>query len=192
MAIPEQFQVEPGLIVSVTTDFSITSFDRVYYNYALVFLSKARDHEVRLGDLLDTSLINNCGLSLLMSALALESHINDFGQKQLGKQYFEVVDRLSPPSKYRVVTDLVSGKKNWLPDHLYGDLKRLFKLRDKLVHYKSINVDPSKGQTVRKEYFIVEKELGIRCLEQVVLKLHELDRTSDITWINNVHTSAKP
>lgn len=187
---PEQFLIRPGLIVPVDGDFRIDSFDRIYYAYAVRFLLKAREHEVRLGDLLDTSLINNCALSLLLSALGLESHINDFGQRQLGEKYFEIVDRLNPPSKYRIVTDLVSGKKNWLPEHQLGDLKRLFKLRDKLVHYKSINVDPIKGQTVRKEYFIEEKELGVRCFEQVVLKLQELDPSSDVSWIDNVRQSA--
>ncbi|MBX2972881.1 MAG: hypothetical protein KF797_07255, partial [Flavobacteriales bacterium] len=171
MSEPEQFLVRPGLIVPVTSDFRIESFDRIYYAYSVKFLEKARDHEARLGQLIDTSLINNCALSLLLSALGLESHINDFGQKQLGENYFKAVDRLSPPSKYRIVTDLVAGKKNWLPEHYVGELKRLFTLRDKLVHYKSINVDPIKNQTVRKEYFIEEKELGIRCFELVVLKL---------------------
>jgi hypothetical protein len=188
MAKPEKFHITPLAAISPISTFAIDSFAPIYYRYAVGYLLTAREKDATLGGDLDLELINNSALTLLLSALGLESHINSFGQRMLGEKYFESIDRLSPSFKYCVVCDIISTKRNWLPATIVGDLKRLFTLRDKLVHYKPIPVDTSKGQTVRSKYFVMEKELGIRCFEQTVIKLHELDPHSDIGWIANMRS----
>lgn len=137
---------------------------------------------------MNLDLINNSALTLLFSALGLESHINAFGQKLLGPKYFEEIDRLSPAKKFRIATDLVSGKKEWLSSQVIGDLRRLFSIRDKLVHYKTTEANTDNGTTIRQRFFIEEKELGLRVFELAVVELHKLDPDSDIRWLNRVHT----
>jgi hypothetical protein len=182
----ERFRVSSDLEVPITSGFQIESFDSIYYTYAVGYLITAREHEKGLEGKLDLTLINNSALSILLSALGLESHINAFGIRHLGPDYFSSIDRLSPPHKCRLVADLVSNNKNWLPNHLYGDLKLLFRLRDRLVHFKPTEATPSKRGAVRSTFFVSDKELGIRCFERTVLKLHELAPSEDVTWIKNV------
>lgn len=185
MAKTERFRVNPNLEIPIVSGFKLESFDSIYYTYARAFLITAREHDSALGGALNLELINNSALSLLMSALGLESHINAFGIRHLGKEYFDSVDQLSPPNKFRIVTDLMSNQRNWLPNHLLSDLKLLFKLRNKLVHYKPMETDPLRKGSMRKTFFVDEKELGVRCFERTVVKLHELAPADDISWLVN-------
>jgi len=185
----ERFRVTTDLEVPVTSSFRIDSFSSIYYSYAVGFLLTAREHETALAGAIDLNLINNSALTLLISALGLEAHINAYGIRHLGKEYFDTIDRLSPPYKFRLVSDLLSNQKNWLPNHLFADLKLLFRIRDRLVHFKPLEADGAIQGAVRRTFFISRKELGVLCFERTVLKLQELAPADDVSWLKNISSS---
>jgi hypothetical protein len=185
----ERFRLNSDEEVLITSGFRIESFDSIYYTYAGSFLITAREHEEPLDGAINLDLINNSALSILLSALGLEAHINAFGFRHLGPEYFSTIDRLSSANKFCIVSDLVSNTKNWLPNHLVADLKLLFRLRDKLVHFKPLDASITKKGAVRRTFFVADKELGIRCFERTVMKLHELAPSEDVSWIKHLRNT---
>jgi hypothetical protein len=81
----------------------------------------------------------------------------------------------------------MSNQRNWLPEHFIGEIKHLFRLRDKLVHFKPMAADMAKKNGVRMKFFVTDKELGVRCFEKTVTKLNELAPNDDISCIKNIH-----
>jgi hypothetical protein len=77
--------------------------------------------------------------SVVMTALFLEAYIYDYAARRIGDDMATRLDKLDPPSKYVVASKMV-WKTGLIPsDGLYGAIKTLFKIRNKLVHNKSTN-----------------------------------------------------
>jgi hypothetical protein len=85
-------------------------------------------------------------ISVIFSALTLESFINWYGSDALGKEYFDkYLDRAKVSSKWRIIPKLVTGKD--IVDDGGAPIERLHKLitlRNDLVHYKASVQEVSK------------------------------------------------
>lgn len=79
---------------------------------------------------------------VIFTAIALESHINEYASRRLGSGYFDKhIDQLDTLSKWVVVPHLVAGRGLQRDHQAYQLLAELFKWRNKLVHPKASNVD---------------------------------------------------
>lgn len=77
-------------------------------------------------------------IPIVFSAMCLEAFIYDYGASHLGDKYIkENLDKLDLPSKFIVITKLVTGKDFAKGGHAYEGLKRLARDRNRLVHFKS-------------------------------------------------------
>ena len=77
-------------------------------------------------------------VSVIFSALTLEAFINNYAIERFSRSYFDNhLDKLSPVSKWIVIPKLITGNAIDTDGQPYERLKKLFKLRDKLVHYKT-------------------------------------------------------
>lgn len=75
-------------------------------------------------------------ISVVFSALTLEAVINDYAIEKLSREYFDqYIDRLGPVPKWAIVPELT--KKRKISKSVLKDIKELFSLRNKIVHYKS-------------------------------------------------------
>jgi hypothetical protein len=124
-------------------------------------------------------------VSVVFSALALEAFINNYAAERFSKNYFENhLDRLNPVSKWLVIPRLATGKQVATDGKVYGDLKRLFKLRDKLVHYKTRKKNLSQ---LSEDDWVTEKhsEEAISAVESAVRELATVDASVDISWLKS-------
>lgn len=91
--------------------------------------------------------VEDCSLrAILFAAIAAEAYVNAFLNDHLAATDFKVVDKLGTVEKYVVGTRLATGRELFPRGREpIGKLKRLFKLRDNIVHAKKreIQVDPS-------------------------------------------------
>lgn len=88
----------------------------------------------------DWEIRQNSLISIIFSALTLEAAINDIGIEYL-KETFDNIEKLNFPNKWREIIKLLLKKNKEERELkrfniLYGDLKKLQKLRNDLVHYK--------------------------------------------------------
>jgi len=75
--------------------------------------------------------------AVLFSAFAAESYVNEFLGAHFAAADFDAVDRMNPINKYVIGTRFGAGEDIFLRDRPpIPTLKRLFKLRDRLVHPK--------------------------------------------------------
>ena len=77
-------------------------------------------------------------VTVIFSALALEAFINHYGIERSSHSFFDGhLDKLNPVSKWLILPKLAVGQQLSTGGDSYTLLKELFKLRDKLVHYKT-------------------------------------------------------
>lgn len=77
-------------------------------------------------------------VSIVFSAMTIESFINDYAAIKLGDKFFnENIDRLQPISKLQVLSKISFDKELNKGEKLFSLLSKLFKNRNKLVHNKS-------------------------------------------------------
>ena len=83
-------------------------------------------------------------ISIVFSAMAVESFINDYAAVCLGDRFFiENIDRLSSLSKLQVISKFLFHKELEKGEDLFGKIKGLFQMRDRFVHNKSSAFDYS-------------------------------------------------
>jgi replicative superfamily II helicase len=88
---------------------------------------------------------------IVFAAMCLEAFIYDYGASCLsGKYVRDHIDRLEVPSKFVVLTQLVTGKKFPTDSMAYEKLKTLVKDRNKLIHYKSKKFDSNDFEGIGK------------------------------------------
>jgi len=77
-------------------------------------------------------------LAVVSTALFLESYIYDYGARRESASFVEkYLDRLDPVAKWVIVPRLVSPPGLNRGDEVFERLRRLFKLRNDLVHHKT-------------------------------------------------------
>lgn len=81
-------------------------------------------------------------IPIVYSAMCLEAFIYDYGASNISDSFMKKhIDKLDLPSKYVIVTKLVTGKDFPKQAQAYEGLKKLVKDRNKLVHFKSRKYD---------------------------------------------------
>jgi hypothetical protein len=82
--------------------------------------------------------------AIVFSSMCVESAINDYAGTQLGDGYAEKhLNNLDVLSKWVVIPKLVCGKSIDKSGPAFNALKKLIKARNKLVHNKSKELNPS-------------------------------------------------
>lgn len=123
---------------------------------------------------------------VIFSALTLEAFINHYAIENVSKSYFdEHIDRLGPRSKWLLVPKLVKSSELPRDGQAYEGITKLFKLRDKLVHYKTRK---KKLSDLKEDEDWVTEDHAKASLETVELAtkaLQMLDSSVDIDWLEN-------
>ena len=95
------------------------------------------------------------------------------------------MDKLNPVSKWVIIPKLATGRQIDPAAQGYELLRETFKLRDKLVHYKSRT---RKLSELREDQDWVTEKHAQRCIEGVTRILEELkaiDPQVDIDWLDD-------
>ena len=96
------------------------------------------DHDVDFHCAKNAEIQRAAMVSVIFSALTLEAFINNYGIEHFSRSYFDNhLDKLPAVSKWIVIPTLAVGKEIDSDSQSYEQLKRLFKRRDRLVHYKT-------------------------------------------------------
>ncbi len=99
---------------------------------------------------------NEYFISVIFSALSLEAYIYELGAIYLSDKYVkENLDKLTVPSKYIIVLELISKNQVDKSHQWYYLLNKLISTRNKLVHSKSRKLDVSL-MSENPEKFITE------------------------------------
>lgn len=122
-------------------------------------------------------------VSVIFSALTLEAFINNYAIERFSRSYFDNhLDKLNPVSKWVLVPKLITGKAIDTDGQPYERLKKLFKLRDRLVHYKTKRKKVS--EMVLGEDWVTENhsEDAILTVESVLNELSTIDPVAEAGW----------
>ena len=122
-------------------------------------------------------------VSVVFSALTLESFINDYGISNFSKTFFDkYLDRLNPVAKWMIIPRLKTGKQLDPQRPPIHKLSSLFRQRDKLVHHKTVTKPVS--EAFNKEW-LDEKhsEEALSTVQLLVEELAKIDQTVDVSWL---------
>jgi hypothetical protein len=122
-------------------------------------------------------------ITVVFCALALEAFINDYALGRLGKSLFKAhLDRMPILSKWMVLPMLISGKTLEAGGKPYLRIKNLFRLRDKIAHYKSRRVRPDR---LAKRDLVVfpDAEKAIEAVRTGVAALNKIDSNANKEWV---------
>jgi hypothetical protein len=126
---------------------------------------------------------------VVFSALTLEAFINHYGIERVSRSFFDNrLDKLDPVSKWLILPKLIVGRQLDTDGQAYELLKGLFKLRNKLVHYKTREkgIDELKDEDwVREE----EAHSAIQAVNKLVEELKRLDPTVGTDWLREAETN---
>ena len=131
--------------------------------------------------------------AIVFSALCIEASINNYAGIHLGDSYCENhLYSMDIISKWVVIPKLVCGKSIDKSGPAFGALKKLIKARNKLVHNKSREFDPSSIPDLRQylekrdkefneDFDISLRALYLMCMEMDFLlgQIHNPIRTLD-------------
>jgi hypothetical protein len=125
---------------------------------------------------------------VVFSALTLEALINHYGIERVSRSFFDNhLDKLDPVSKWLILPKLIVGRQLDTDEQPYELLRGLFKLRNKLVHYKTREkaIDELKDEDwIREE----EAHSAIQAVNKLVEELKCLDPTVDTDWLRKAET----
>lgn len=123
-------------------------------------------------------------VTVIFSALALEALINDYAICNFSRSYLEnYLDRLSPSSKWLIIPKLVRGKAMNTDGQTFQRLTELFRLRNRLVHFKSA---PEKRAPDLNQKDRITREHAadaIRTVTEAVAELRRLDGRVTTLWL---------
>jgi len=123
-------------------------------------------------------------VSVIFSALTLEAFINNYAIEHFSKSYLENhLDKLSAVSKWIVIPKLKTGDEVNTDGQPYEKLKKLFKLRDKLVHYKTRTMKVS--EMTEDDGWVTEDhgENALLTVESILNELAVIDTSVDTDWL---------
>lgn len=174
------------------------TFYAIAYRYSLLVsqLVKERDkrtpittdEEVDFICLMNARIQREAMVVVIFSALTLEAFINDYGLENFSRSYFDKhLDKLSPVSKWLILPRLVAGKELNTNSQAFESLKKLFNLRNKLVHYKT---KKKRVCDIVAEDRVWESDAqnAIEAVNQAVRVLKEIDPEVDIDWLEDAKT----
>ena len=144
------------------------------------------DEDVDYAGALNASIQRDAMVTTIFCALTLEAFINSYGISSFSKSYFENhLDRLNPVSKWLIIPKLLTGKQINTDGPGYELLKETFKLRDKLVHYKSRKKKLS--ELMEEQDWVTEKhaQRSIEGVTAIVQELKSIDPQIDIDWLQD-------
>jgi len=121
---------------------------------------------------------------VVFSALALEGFINHYGIERFSRSFFDNhLDNLKPISKWLILPKLVVGRQLSTDGQSYVLLRRLFRLRNKLVHYKTQKKRIS--DLIEDKDWVTERHArdAIQAVDALVQELKSLDPTVDTSWL---------
>jgi len=85
---------------------------------------------------------------IISAALTLEAFSFDYAATHLGDSFVKNhIEKLEVPSRFVIATKLITGKDFPVDGQVYENMKKLVKLRNKLVHFKSRKIDMSNRTT---------------------------------------------
>ena len=125
-------------------------------------------------------------VSVIFSALTAEAFINNYAIERFSRSYFDNhLDKLSPVSKWIVIPKLVTGNEIDTDGQPYERLKKLFKLRDKLVHYKTKKKKVS--EMVEDEDWVTENHSvdALLAVESILGELSKIDSSLETEWLES-------
>jgi len=144
------------------------------------------DEDVDYSAGLNASIQRDAMVTTIFCALTLEAFINSYGISNFSKSYFDNhLDKLNPVSKWLIIPKLVTGRQIRTDGQGYELLIGVFKLRDKLVHYKSRKKKVS--ELTEEEDWVTEKHAQ-HSIEAVSIVLQELKSISpqvDVGWLED-------
>jgi len=129
-------------------------------------------------------------VSLIFSALTLEAFVNNYAIERFSRSYFDNhLDKLPTISKWIVILKLVTGKELNSGAQPYGCLKRLFKRRDRLVHYKTRKKKLS--EMYEEDIWVTEEQSAeaLATVEAILKELSSIDRSVSMEWLEEVKTN---
>ena len=121
---------------------------------------------------------------VIFCALAVEAYINHYGISRLSKNFFtRYLDRLEVLAKWVIVPRIVTGKQLNPGSASLQDLSWLISLRNRLVHYKSKQIEI---EELREDDFLwdYDADKAIRTVRRVMHGLKRIDGNIDIAWLN--------
>ena len=122
-------------------------------------------------------------VTVIFCALALEAFINDYGISSFSRSFFDhYLDRLDAVSKWVIYPHLISGKPIRTGGQAFESLRRLFSLRNKLVHFKSTQkraCDLDESDRVSIEH----ASGAIQTVRMAVDELKKLDGQVKTRWV---------
>lgn len=174
----------------IILDYYILFFPIAYWHHRLVEkLVRERDQHWSVHNDVDFVCKKNDAIekaaivSVIFSALTLESFINYYAIDRTSKNYFlKHLDKLSPVTKWLIFPKLFTGNQISTDSQSYQLLDKLFKLRNKLVHDKSTKKNI---RELKSEDFInqTNSQESIQTVIKLCKELKALDPKIDIGWI---------
>lgn len=144
------------------------------------------DRDVDYVAALNASIQRDAMVTTIFCALTLEAFINSYGINSFSKSYFDNhLDKLNPVSKWLIIPKLVTGRQIGQDGQGYKLLRDVFKLRDKLVHYKSRK---KKISELTEDQDWVTENHAQRSIEAVTIILQELKSLNpqiDVVWLED-------
>jgi hypothetical protein len=123
---------------------------------------------------------------VVYASMALEAYIYDYASRELGKRFVENhIDRLNIQSKYIVATQLITQSKFPKEQEVYRRLDQMVKFRNKLVHSKSIQFDPTNQELLEKQYNVHFKQFeearnAIKAMDLIAEYIKSIDAREPI------------
>lgn len=128
-------------------------------------------------------------LAVITTALFLEAYIYDYGARKHSAKFVEkYLDKLDPFAKWVIIPKLITPPGLDQNDEVFGRLKKLFTLRNSLVHHKTT----SGGDFTTPPDFPNELEPHdcVQLVNDVLTKLYELDSTDEFAVFVLRHISS--
>jgi hypothetical protein len=128
---------------------------------------------------------------IVFSAIAVESYIYDYAARHLGDTFVkENLDKLDTISKWVVIPELVTGRGLSRHQNWHGLLKRLFKTRNTITHYKSFNPPHSPTKDFWRKLEKFSSEIHETAVQSIFLLRLLADKISEIDpeetpWVKN-------
>lgn len=120
--------------------------------------------------------LNHCQIDPLyictiFTAMFLEAYIFDYGARKSSALYIKnYVDKLDPPSKWLIVTKLFNSEGIDSSSQCFEQIKKLFKIRNSLVHNKSKEINGF-GSLMKIKPAALKP---IECLDLLILVMGEI------------------
>lgn len=122
---------------------------------------------------------------IVFTSLALEAYIYDYGARKTSDSFIQkYIDKLDLVSKWVIIPQLTTGKEFPRDGIGFELLKKLTRIRNSIVHFKSYDVSSAQLEEISREsdgVLIDSAKEAIRALEEVANEISRLDN-DDYTY----------